>query len=165
MRDAADATAVPGRLQLVDVDPLTVLDGAHNPARGGGARRVAAREFSPADRLAVVLGVLEDKDAARMLARAAGVCERAWFTAPPSARALSPAALQSLARQLGFEAVACEPRAVAGARRGAALGARRGGAVLVTGSVYLVGDLLRGLTAAGTLSWVRGRLVRDGSSR
>ncbi len=70
------------------------------------------------------------------------MCERAWFTAPPSSRALSPAALQSLARQLGFDAVACEPtpwRALAEARRWAA---RCGGAVLVTGSVYLVGDLL-----------------------
>ena len=92
-----------------------------------------------------MLGVLEDKDAAGMLAPLLAVCERAWFTAPPSARALSPAALQSLARQLGFERVACEPsprRALAEAQRWAR---ERGGAVLATGSVYLVGDLLAAL--------------------
>ena len=55
-----------------------------------------------------------------MLAALLPLCERAWFTAPPSSRALSPAALQSLARQLGFDAVVCEPqpgRALEQARR------------------------------------------------
>jgi folylpolyglutamate synthase/dihydropteroate synthase len=99
------------------------------------------------------MGVLEDKDAASMLAALLGVCERAWFTAPPSSRALSPAALQSLARQLGFDAVECEPqpgRALEQARGWAGeSGERR--AVLATGSIYLVGDLLRGLGASDTL--------------
>ena len=31
VRDAAAATVVQGRLQVVGEDPLTVLDGAHNP--------------------------------------------------------------------------------------------------------------------------------------
>jgi dihydrofolate synthase / folylpolyglutamate synthase len=140
----AAATQVPGRLQLVAEDPLTVLDGAHNP------HAVAALADSLGDvvgerPLGLVLGVLEDKDAAGMLAIVLERCERAWFTAPPSPRALSPAALQSHARQLGFERVACvqpPPRALAEAQRWAR--ADRG-AVLATGSVYLVGDLLEEL--------------------
>jgi len=151
VRDAAASTAVPGRLQLVEGEPLTVFDGAHNP------HAIAALVESLPEVLlgrptAMVLGVLEDKDAAGMLAALLGVCERAWFTAPPSSRALSPAALQSLARQLSFDAVACEPtpwRALQEARRWAA---GRGGAVLVTGSVYLVGDLLSRLPAGERLS-------------
>jgi dihydrofolate synthase/folylpolyglutamate synthase len=139
--EAAARTAVPGRLEVIDDAPLTVLDGAHNPDA------VAALvESLPAvlggRPLALVLGVLEDKDAARMLATLLPLCERAWFTAPPSARALSPAALQSLARQLGFDAVACDPnpaQALCDARRWAL---ERHAAVLVTGSVYLVGDVL-----------------------
>jgi folylpolyglutamate synthase/dihydropteroate synthase len=77
-----------------------------------------------------------------MLGPLLGACERAWFTAPPSSRALSPAALQSLARQRGFERVACTPRpahALAGAQRWAR---EHDAAVLATGSVYLVGELL-----------------------
>ena len=151
VREAAASTLVPGRLQLIDGDPLTVLDGAHNPDA-----MMALVESLPEVLLgrptAVVLGVLEDKDAAGMLGVLLGVCERAWFTAPPSSRALSPATLQSLARQLGFDAVACEPRpwrALAQARRWAG---ERGGAVLVTGSVYLVGDLLGRLDHPDTLS-------------
>jgi dihydrofolate synthase/folylpolyglutamate synthase len=91
-----------------------------------------------------VLGALDDKDAAGMLARLLPSFERAWFTVPPSPRALSPATLYSLAGQLGFEHTECEPdpthalalaQSWARAREG-------GGAVLATGSVYLVGDLL-----------------------
>jgi dihydrofolate synthase / folylpolyglutamate synthase len=139
---AARATAVRGRLQVVARDPLTVLDGAHNPH----AARALASSLPPLigrRPLALVLGVLEDKDAVGMLQALLGICERAWFTAPPSPRALSPAALQSLARQLGFERAACEPssqRALAQAQQWAR--ERGDGAVVATGSVYLVGDLL-----------------------
>jgi dihydrofolate synthase/folylpolyglutamate synthase len=151
VRDAAVSTIVPGRLHVIDGDPLIVLDGAHNPDAA-----VALVQSLPEILLgaptAIVLGVLEDKDAAGMLRALLGVCERAWFTAPLSSRALSPAALQSLARQLGFEAVACEPvpwRALQQARRWAG---QRGGAVLVTGSVYLVGDLLGRLDGSDSLT-------------
>ncbi len=157
---AAAATEVPGRLQIVDGRPLTVLDGAHNPAAVAELVR-ALPDVLEGRSVALVMGVLEDKDAAGMLAAltqpsggsGARVCERAWFTAPPSPRALSPAALQSLARQLGFDAVECEPqpeRALEQARRWAGEdGERR--AVLATGSIYLVGELLRGLDASDTL--------------
>ena len=146
VREAASETVVQGRLQIVGEDPLTVLDGAHNPD-ATCALIEALPEILDADQprpLALVLGVLEDKDAASMLRALLGRCERAWFTAPPSSRALSPAALESLARQLGFDTVVCEPepaRALAEAQRWAR-GRGAGAAVLATGSVYLVGDLL-----------------------
>ena len=177
VREAALAVDVPGRMQIVTDDPLTVLDGAHNPdaaralveslpallegrcladpvgRRPGhvvdegdptGCRPAHVVEGGSNPQLALVMGVLEDKDAASMLAALLPLCTRAWFTAPPSVRALSPAALQSLARQQGFEQTACEPnprRALEQAQAWArALPAPT--AVLATGSVYLVGDLL-----------------------
>jgi dihydrofolate synthase/folylpolyglutamate synthase len=159
VRAAAAATEVPGRLQMVDGRPLTVFDGAHNPAAVGELVR-SLPEVLGGRRVGLVMGVLEDKDAASMLAAliqpsgsGARVCERAWFTAPPSPRALSPAALQSLARQLGFDAVECEPqpeRALAQARRWAGEDEDRR-AVLATGSIYLVGELLRGMETSATL--------------
>jgi dihydrofolate synthase/folylpolyglutamate synthase len=109
------------------------------------------------------MGVLEDKDAASMLERLLGVSERAWFTAPPSPRALPPAALLSRARQLHFEQAACEPdprRALEAAQQWARAA---GGAVLATGSVYLVGDLLRELALEGTAQGPRER--REGGAR
>jgi dihydrofolate synthase/folylpolyglutamate synthase len=147
--EAAAATDVPGRLQMVQDDPPTVLDGAHNPdavvALVGSLQEVLLQRP-----LALVLGVLEDKDAARMLGALLPLCERAWFTAPPSGRALSPAALESLARQLGFQASACEPRPSRALSQAQRWARERSGAVLATGSVYLVGDLLGQLEAGGS---------------
>ncbi|MCW3028428.1 MAG: FolC bifunctional protein [Solirubrobacterales bacterium] len=151
VREAAESVEVPGRLQVLDGDPLTVLDGAHNPDAILALRESLPEVLPDGAPVALVLGVLEDKDAAGMLAPLLEMCERAWFTAPPSARALSPAALQSLARQLGFEAASCEPepsRALAEARSWARW---RGGVVLATGSVYLVGELLGRLRASSTI--------------
>ena len=141
VREAAAATEVPGRLQVVSRDPLTILDGAHNP---DAVRALVETldEIAHGRPLALVLGVLEDKDAAGMLSSLLSVCERAWFTAPPSSRALSPAALQSLARQLGFGEVACESRPERALRDAQRWARERHGAVLGTGSVYLVGGLL-----------------------
>jgi dihydrofolate synthase / folylpolyglutamate synthase len=150
VREAAAAIDVAGRLQVVGDDPLTVLDGAHNPAAVQALVQSLPNVVGERP-LALVLGVLEDKDAVGMLGPLLRVARRAWFTAPPSGRALSPAALQSLARQLGFERVTSEPspaRALADAQRWAS---ERGGAVLATGSVYLVGELL-------------GELARDDST-
>jgi dihydrofolate synthase / folylpolyglutamate synthase len=151
VRAAGASVEVPGRLQTVGEAPLTVLDSAHNPD-AVAALVQALPEVLAGRRLGLVLGVLEDKDAASMLAALLPLCERAWFTAPPSSRALSPAALESLARQLGFAAARCEPRprvaleqARDWARTVKGTSERGGGAaVLATGSVYLVGDLLAG---------------------
>jgi dihydrofolate synthase/folylpolyglutamate synthase len=143
VRAAAASTLVPGRMQVVARDPLTVVDGAHNPA-AVAALVESLPELLAGHSLGLVLGVLDDKDAAGMLSALLPLCERAWFTAPPSQRALPPATLVSLARQLGFEQTACElqPARALAAAQSWAQGVDGGGAVLATGSVYLVGDLL-----------------------
>jgi dihydrofolate synthase / folylpolyglutamate synthase len=163
VRAAAAATAAPGRLQVVSEDPLTVFDGAHNPdavaalveslpevVDGSAGLTWGSRSDErrpPARPLGLVMGVLDDKDAATMLRTLLPLCATAWFTAPPSSRALSPATLQSLARQLGFARATCEPRPRRALRRARewALAQPGGGTVLATGSVYLVGDLLEDL--------------------
>jgi dihydrofolate synthase/folylpolyglutamate synthase len=145
---AASATLVRGRLQVVADQPLTVLDGAHNPHAAQALAR-SLPELVGVRGVALVLGVLEDKDAAGILQALLPLCERAWFTAPPSGRALSPAALQSLARQLGFERATCEPSAWLALSAAREWARPRDAVVLATGSVYLVGELLQRIDTAG----------------
>ncbi len=150
VRDAAATVAIPGRLQKLAEDPLTVLDGAHNPDAVAALVESLGEVFDGPP--ALVLGVLEDKDAAGMLRALLPHCRRAWFTAPPGPRALPPAALLSQARQLGFEDAACEPRperALEAARRWAS---EHGAGVLATGSVYLAGELLAASGAGAAAS-------------
>ncbi|HEV2997652.1 MAG TPA: Mur ligase family protein [Solirubrobacteraceae bacterium] len=138
---AARSTAVSGRMEILPGEPLTVLDGAHNPDAALALARSLPGVLGGRP-LGLVLGVLEDKDAAGILGTLLPLCERAWFTAPPGARALPPPALLSLARQQGFEEALCEPDPVLALRAARAWASDRDGAVLATGSVYLVGELL-----------------------
>jgi dihydrofolate synthase/folylpolyglutamate synthase len=141
VRRAAAEVRVPGRLQIVDHEPLTLLDGAHNP---DGAAALA--ESLPAlsaghDRLIAVVSILDDKDAAGMLATLMPACDRLVLTSNHHPRALPPPTLQSLARQLDgppSEVVAEPLAALARARQLAG----PDGVVLATGSLYLVADLL-----------------------
>ena len=142
LRRAAAEVEVPGRLQVVAERPLVVHDGAHNPA---GARALAGAlpEVTGGRQLTAVIAVLDDKDAAGILTALLPSCERAVFTKCSHPRSLPPATLASLADQVrpGFEAEAvADPHAAV--ERAAAL-AGPDGAVLVTGSIYLIADLVR----------------------
>jgi len=138
---AAAEVRVPGRLQQIDSEPVTLLDGAHNP---DGMRALA--ESLPDlvkghDRLVAVLSILDDKDAAGMLAALLPACDGLVLTSSRNPRALPPPMLQSLARQLSgppAEVVPDPHRALARARELAG----RGGVVIAAGSLYLVADLL-----------------------
>ena len=73
-----------------------VLDGAHN-ASGIAALAGSLPEFLAGRPLVAVLSVLDDKDAAAMLATLLPLCAGVVFTANANPRALSPATLASLA--------------------------------------------------------------------
>jgi dihydrofolate synthase/folylpolyglutamate synthase len=132
---------VPGRLQVVDHDPLTVYDGAHNPS--GMAALAAALPDAIGDRrLVVAVSVLDDKDAAGMLRELLPLCAEVILTQSANPRALPAATLESLAGQLGGPPARTIPdarRALAAARESAG----PDGVALATGSIYLIADLLR----------------------
>jgi dihydrofolate synthase / folylpolyglutamate synthase len=142
VRSAASATLVRGRAEIVAHEPLTVYDGAHNPA-GAHVMAESLDEMLRGRRPRVaVIGVLEDKDAAGMLTELLPQFDRIVFTRSQNPRSLSPATLASLAEKLSgppSEIVADPLEAVERARARAG----EGGAVLATGSIYLIADLVR----------------------
>ena len=92
---AAEETRIPGRMDVVDDDPLTIYDGAHNPS-GARALAQALPEIIAERRPRVaVVSVLEDKDAAGMLRELAPQFDRFVFTRCANPRALSPATLET----------------------------------------------------------------------
>jgi dihydrofolate synthase/folylpolyglutamate synthase len=141
---AAVSTTVPGRFEvLAGADGgEVVLDGAHNVG-GVAALAESLPEFLAGRPLVAVVSVLDDKDAAAMLAALLPLCAGVVFTANANPRALSPATLASLAGQVGAPAVS---RVERDPRRAVALARELsgpGGVVLATGSIYLVADLTR----------------------
>ena len=117
VRAAAASTLVPGRFEVVDSEPDTVLDGAHNPG-GMAALAEALRGFLDGRRLVACISILDDKDAAGMLRELLPLCDEVICTASANPRALSPGTLQSLCGQLGGPPARTTPDPRHGARGG-----------------------------------------------
>ena len=125
---------VPGRLEIVSEAPLELWDGAHNLA---GVGYLLARV--PRADWVLVVSILEDKDAAGMLAALSALGQRLVATGSSSPRSVPAEVLAVLAREFfeDVEVVLVPAAALARAREIAG----EEGAVLVTGSLYLLMDL------------------------
>jgi dihydrofolate synthase / folylpolyglutamate synthase len=139
---AGRETSIPGRVEIVARDPLTVYDGAHNPAGAHALAESLGDVLGDRRPRVAVIGVLEDKDAAAMLAELLPHVDEAVYTRSQNPRSLSPATLASLAEKLGAPPGVTVPGPRAAVDHARSL-AGPGGAVLVTGSIYLIADLVR----------------------
>lgn len=127
----------PGRLQRVPGSPAILLDGAHNPA---GMLALASYLKSENLRPVLVFGALADKDWATMVEIISPHVRDAIVTRVPSTRALEPQEAARMFSQTGILGMVVE-------EPGHAVRTAQGiagpdGLVLVTGSLYLVGDVL-----------------------
>lgn len=141
--DGLGAVTSPGRLQLVGVEPTVLVDAAHNP-HGASALRDALTEYFDFDEWAVVLGVLADKDAQGIVAELAPIASRFDVTRSTSDRAIGVGDLVAIVEREasgGVEPHGTLADAVDAARAWASESPRR--AVVVTGSITLVGDAIQ----------------------
>jgi dihydrofolate synthase/folylpolyglutamate synthase len=140
--EAAAAVRIPGRLQTIAEQPLTLLDSAHNPEAVAALVESLPEVTNGRRPLIAMLSVLDDKDAAAMLRELAPAADALIFTSSQNPRALPPPTLDSLATQLGGPSGEIVPDPLAALARAREL-AGAGGAVLATGSIYLIADLVR----------------------
>jgi dihydrofolate synthase / folylpolyglutamate synthase len=129
--DADPEIVLPGRLERRADE---IRDGAHNPDGVG-----YLLDRLPGGDYTVVVSILVDKDAEAMLRELARAGPRLVATRSSSARALSPADVAVLARPYFRHVEAIEDPVLA-VQRAHELGEP----VLVTGSLYLLGDLAAG---------------------
>ncbi len=136
----------PGRLEIVQEDPLVILDGAHNP-QALEALGLTLAELWPAKRFHVILGLSADKwqeAVGQMVGRlgASVTCTRSR-----SPRAMDPAqlavALRPFTRDVHVMADAAD------AYTYLLNGVPPTDGIIVTGSMYLVGELRAALRKAG----------------
>jgi dihydrofolate synthase / folylpolyglutamate synthase len=126
----------PGRLQRIGDDPEIVLDGAHNPA---GARALAEhmRRFYNGRTIWLVYGAMRDKSVEEIMEILFPLADAVVLTAPDSPRAVRPEAIQSAVDHPDIRVAPTAAQAFAAARS-----APPGAAVFITGSLYLVGEIL-----------------------
>ena len=143
LAEAFEDVTSPGRMEMLRPSPAVIVDAAHNAA--GVAALVSTVEESFAfHHLVGVVGMLEDKDARTMLELLEPVLDEVVVTRSSSRRAVPVDALEALATELfGEDRVHAVERlddALATAVNLAEGAADTGGAVLVTGSVTVVGE-------------------------
>ncbi|MDN4640183.1 bifunctional folylpolyglutamate synthase/dihydrofolate synthase [Agreia sp. PsM10] len=141
----------PGRLQLVGIEPTVLVDAAHNPG-GAEVLAVAITEYFTFDKVVAVFGVLADKDVEGIVRALEPVVTEFVVTDAPSDRAIDADSLAAIVVGIvGRDRVTVEPelaRALEVARDSAEEAER--GAVLVTGSITLVGEAI---TLAAAEKW------------
>lgn len=132
---ALGEVSCPGRMEKISHEPVVLVDGAHNPA---GMRRLVGslrRVYGERRRLVVVFSASSDKDVEGMLIELSSAADRLILTQNASYRS---ATVEELAARAGSLTCEFEPDLPRAMERAA--GCVGDGVVVVTGSLYTVGE-------------------------
>jgi dihydrofolate synthase / folylpolyglutamate synthase len=136
-------TRWPGRFQVIGARagwPEIVLDVAHNPA-GAWALRSALSERYDGRPLIFVFGAMRDKAISEMTEILFPLAERVIATRAENPRSASPEEIQQAGKRTGAE-IETAAKTEAALER-ARTSARPGSVIVVTGSIYLVGEAMQ----------------------
>ncbi len=140
LRQALADTVSPGRLHVIEKEPLIILDGAHNPHGIRSLRKALGFHF-PGRELIGVVATLADKDWHASAQELSSTFNKLIITQAPGPRALSAAEFATAFEDLDAEVIAIEPdpatafELLKGAMDGDSVG-------VITGSLYMVGEVL-----------------------
>jgi dihydrofolate synthase / folylpolyglutamate synthase len=136
-------TRWPGRFEVIAARegwPEIVIDVAHNPA-GAWALRSALSERYGDRPLIFVFGAMRDKAISEMAEILFPLAERVIATRPENPRSATPEEIRQAAGRTGVEIEAVEDVEIAFERARVLAGKRA--VVVITGSIYLVGEVMR----------------------
>jgi dihydrofolate synthase/folylpolyglutamate synthase len=129
--------SMPGRFEVLGRQPLTIIDGAHNPIGADTCAQVFFDDFHPEGRRLLVFGTL--RDPAEMLAALrADEFDMVFACTAPSPRGVDVREVVAAARELGVEDIAAFDTVSEACTR-AMQYADGDDAVLCTGSLYTAG--------------------------
>ena len=128
---------MPGRFEVMGVQPLTIIDGAHNPPGADVCASVFFDDFQPEGRRILIVGTL--RDPAEMLAALrADEFDVVHACTAPSPRGVPGADIAKAARALGCDEVYVHDD-VESACKAAMKYADSDDAILACGSIYVAG--------------------------
>lgn len=135
VRTMLASVEMPGRMESMRKDPLLLLDGAHNPAAVAKLRETLSAVDS--GKTVVVTSIMADKDYPAMLSTIEEIADLVILSEAEIDRAARPDELASHVDAVDSETIPSIPEALETAMRVAG----KEGTVLVTGSLYFVGDV------------------------
>ena len=142
-------TRWPGRFQVIEAangHPEYVLDVAHNPAGVWALRSTlsaAYGESAPAREITMVFGVMRDKSVREITEILFPVAGHVIVTHANNPRSAGPAEIRQAAARIAAENQIEEAVDVSAALARARAIAGAGGVVVITGSIYIVGEAMR----------------------
>lgn len=139
-RKGVGATVWPGRMQVLQEDPPVLLDGGHNPHAAAAVAGFLKRRLK-GRQLGMVFGMCRDKDLAGYLDAFRGMVRRFWAVPIRTERSLSSSEVAGVAKCL-CDDVREMDSVMAGVAEATAWARETGGAVCVSGSLYLAGEVL-----------------------
>ncbi len=129
-------TRWPGRLEIMRREPLVIIDGAHN-YEGARCLRRALEEYFPGRSMVLVIGMLGDKERAKVTAELAAAARAVVVTRPNNPRAGNWRELAGEARRHASEVYLLEDNGEAVCKALSLAGP--GEMICITGSLYMVG--------------------------
>lgn len=131
------------RFEMISRDPLIIADGGHNPEGINGAVDSIKRYFGT-EKVAIVTGVMADKDYRYMAGKIAEVAATVFCLTPDNPRALAAEEYACVFEAMGVRADACGSvkEAVASAYD---LAKKSGIPVVCLGSLYMYGEVVNAL--------------------
>lgn len=129
---------MPGRFEVLGVQPLAIIDGAHNPPGADMCASVFFGDFHPEGRRILVVGTLRHPDE-MLAALRADEFDVVHACTAPSPRGVPGADVARAARELGCDEVYVYD-SVDAACKAAMQHADADDAILAAGSIYVAGD-------------------------
>ncbi len=125
----------PGRMEAIHSDPLVIADGAQNAASARAMRCTIKRHLG-GRRVTLVLGVSFDKDIEGISKALSGMAETIILTRADNPRAADPESLKNYFKDSPTQVFFNSKDAIE-----SALSKASDGVVVVTGSLYLIGEI------------------------
>lgn len=138
---------IPGRMEKVSEDPLTILDGAHNGDKAC-ALATTLRQLFPDKKIVFIIAIKKDKDAEAILSKLLPITEVVIFTQlrinSDLSRSLSylPRELMALAKKISPQTNVITKKDLKEAVSKGRKFAGKKDLIVITGSLYLIGKIL-----------------------
>lgn len=143
LADALAQVTSPGRFERISIDPLLLVDAAHNP-HSAAALVQTLKETFPGRECAFMVGALQDKDAAGMLSELGAAGQTFFITEPDSPRALPAEALSLICQDVLPDAQVNERENIIDAVESLRdwVGGSDDRIGVITGSIVLIGEAM-----------------------
>ena len=138
VRTGLAATKWPGRFEVINRDPLFIVDGAHNP-HGIRATKESLLKIFADKKLTFIFGVMADKDYPDMLDQILPMAKEVLCVTPDNPRALPADELAKIIEEKGVTAIANET--IGDAVDRAFERAAKDDVIVALGSLYMIGDV------------------------